>query len=240
MNLAKSKLVLKKINNLYDSLELGDEISKIEKDLLLDYIKELYEMVIQIENKKDKKSKNPIELEKSFKKKEKKKNQIRTEEVEESIPSSPVKENIEVTFEEVLAESEPIIEKISSNGNGVHLKAEPIVNSAPSPIKKVSPELESLFDESIINQVDYRFSQTPITDITKAMGINERLLIINLLFNKDQQDFNYITSKLNYFNSFDEATQYLKSEVADKYDWANVEKREKAIEFIKLIKRKYA
>ena len=73
MNLAKSKVVLKKINTLYESLELGDEISKIEKDLLLDYVKELYESVLDLPSKKDKKKKS---LESRIKKKEKEKKEL--------------------------------------------------------------------------------------------------------------------------------------------------------------------
>jgi hypothetical protein len=234
MNLAKSKVVLKKINTLYESLELGDEISKIEKDLLLDYVKELYEAVLELPSKKGKKYKKSLEHE--MKKK------ARSEHEMEFIPipeSEKVKKKIEPAFEEVI---DTVANTKSSNG--IHSKISSVdnapTNAVLTPVNNpVSPEIENLFDPAKLNQSDYRFSQTPITDITKAMGINEKLLMINLLFNKDQQDFNYVASKLHYFNTFEEASKYLKSEVAGKYDWSHVDKKEKAIEFIKLIKRKY-
>ena len=241
MNLAKSKVVLKKINTLYESLELGDEISKIEKDLLLDYVKELYEAVLELPSKKGKKHKKSLEHE--MKKKAKSEDEM------EFIPlpeSENVKKKIEPALEEKLELVEEVIDTVVStkSSNGIHSKISNVdnapANAVLTPVSNpVSPEIENLFDPAKLNQSDYRFSQTPITDITKAMGINEKLLMINLLFNKDQQDFNYVASKLNYFNTFEEASKYLKSEVAGKYDWSHVDKKEKAIEFIKLIKRKY-
>lgn len=244
MNLAKSKVVLKKINTLYESLELGDDISKIEKDLLLDYVKELYECVLDLPSKKDKKGKKS--LENRIKKKEKREDSF------EPIPTAKIEiaevADIEEDEDQMeLVEAEPESYKSSmktSNTNGFHIDTKtPITEKPvekPKPVTpSVSPEIERLFDPSILNQSAYRFSQTRIKDITKAMGINEKLLMINLLFNKDQQDFNYVASKLNYFDSFEEASKYLKLEVASKYEWGHVDKKEKAIEFIKLIKRKY-
>ncbi|MDG2449599.1 MAG: hypothetical protein P8M34_08165 [Saprospiraceae bacterium] len=244
MDLAKSKVVLKKINSLYQSLELGDEISKIEKDLLLDYVKELYESVLDLPSKKGKKHKKS--LDQISKKKEK------PETVFQPIPEAkvdlikkPKKSVLRDELEEVDASFDNIEPHTpTSNGvQGILGSAEPssttATSSNTSPSVSVAPEIENLFDSSVLDKSDYRFSQTPISDITKAMGINEKLLMINLLFNKDQQDFNYVASKLNYFHNFEEASKYLKTEVAAKYKWSHVDKKEKAIEFIKLIKRKY-
>jgi len=253
MNLAKSKVVLKKINNLYDNLELSDDISRIEKDLLQDYVKELYELVLEIGTKEGKSKKDKNKKKASVVPSVQKiveEPRVETPKVKNKEPKIEIDTPDEVTveydlveqnLEEVMSTIDPLPQPTT---NGVHHIQEaiaPVTPVAPvSSVKKIAPEIEGLFDSSIIDQVDYRFSQTPITDVTKAMGINERMLVVNLLFNKDQQDFNYITSKLNYFATFEEAANYLKTEVAGKYDWATVDKKDKAIEFIKLVKRKYA
>ncbi|MEE9373878.1 MAG: hypothetical protein V3V00_12580 [Saprospiraceae bacterium] len=240
MNLAKSKVVLKKINTLYQSIELSDEISKIEKDLLRDYVKELYESVLEVSPKKVKKNK------KSFGNEDKKEKKKARETEIANGKDEILGRKIEITASEVELEEATfdIIDTGVQSSNGFHQAATSVLPipqpaSTISEVAKVSPDIERLFDPSILSHADYRFSQSPIADITKAMGINERLLIVNLLFNKDQQDFNYVAQKLNYFSTFEEASQFLKIEVAQKYEWGNSSKKEKAIDFIKLVKRKY-
>lgn len=251
MNLAKSKVILKKINTLHENIELGEGMSKIEKDLFLDYIKELYEIVLDSKSKKDKKSKH-TSLEKEMKAvaptpkiTEVPKVEVMPTPIDNTkVVSAVIDPELEIVKSEPAtmstAQPEP-----ASQASGVHNPAPPRYTSKPaaapvsSPIKKVDPEIAALFDQTEMDKTSYRFSQTPIADITKAMGINERILTVNLLFNKDQQDFNYVTSKLNYFPTFEEASTYLMNEVADKYEWASGTKRSKAIDFIKLVRRKY-
>ena len=47
MNLTKSKVVLKKINTFHDQILLSGQMSKIEKDLFLDYLREMYDLIIE-------------------------------------------------------------------------------------------------------------------------------------------------------------------------------------------------
>jgi len=232
MNLAKSKVILKKINTLHDNIVLGEGMSKIEKDLFLDYIKELYEIVLDGKQKKEKKGKKALDAEykRSHEKVEKK------EEVKDVVVNAVIEEVPDLNIPE-LRTSVPS-KTSAAMPNGIHSDGSSKTSDDVT-ITTIDPEISALFDEELIDKTAYRFSQTPISDITKAMGINERILTVNLLFNKDQQDFNYVATKLNYFNSFEEASNYLRSEVAGKYDWANNAKKSKAIEFIKLIRRKY-
>ena len=242
MNLAKSKVILKKIKTLHDNIELGEGMSKIEKDLFLDYLKELYEIVLDGKHKKEKKPKYSLvsDLKKSSSTKDKENN---VNEFERLVEKEDVKTKKPKASEQEMVE----IEETTSNAtlepkpNGVHKESSQngINEGTTSTVSSIDPEILALFDEEIIDKTSYRFSQTPISDISKAMGINERILTVNLLFNKDQQDFNYVAAKLNYFNTFAEASNYLKTEIADKYEWAHNTKRSKAIEFIKLVRRKY-
>ena len=60
---------------------------------------------------------------------------------------------------------------------------EPTPPPAPKPRKaKVSEELEDLFEFKQAKDLSERLSQSPIKDLTKAMGINERFLTTNELF----------------------------------------------------------
>ena len=217
---------------MHDNILLEGKMSKIEKDLFLDYLKEMYELILEKndnENYGDHSS--DIEDEEIKVKSDKSGREKLSKNVKEgdlrSTPELPQYEMVEMTEE-------------YSGSNGHASSSTKNADADDSLHKKVvSESIENLFSDKTIYQQSYRFSQTPVSDISKALGINDKILIINKLFNKDQQDFNYVSTKLNYFNSYDEAAQYLKTEVAEKYNWDKESKKEKAIDFIKLVKRKY-
>jgi hypothetical protein len=97
----------------------------------------------------------------------------------------------------------------------------------------------SLFDIDSASDLKSRFSQLPISDIGKSMGINDRILTLNELFSGDQLRFNQVIAELNRMKSFDEAKDYLVKGIANENDWASPSKSAKAEVFIKLIRRRY-
>jgi hypothetical protein len=234
MNLAKSKVILKKINTLHENILLSGSMSKIEKDLFIDYVKELYELVLEEEESSDHSNSGKWSEEKVAEVEIERKvvDDIRntsSHQVQELPKEAP-------KYQQVEAQAPP------RNGNGYASNAlkEIPVETVKKPEKSIDPAIESLFTDDSIEHSSYRFSQSPISDISKGMGINEKILTINQLFNRDQQEFNYIATKLNYFNTFSEACSYLKTEVAPKFDWASETNRAKAIDFIRLVRRKYS
>ena len=84
-----------------------------------------------------------------------------------------------------------------------------------------------------------RFSQLPISDISKSMGINDKILTKNELFGGDSIKFDRVMSELNSFNTYEQAKNYLMKGIAAELDWGSERKRRKAEVFIKLVKRKY-
>jgi len=227
MNLTKSKVVLKKINTFHDQILLSGQMSKIEKDLFLDYLREMYDLIIENNENINEISLQPLK---------------HLDIIEDNTLEVKEEKIIDSKEEKLPKDDNPEESKLYPKMNG-RAKEDPksgVVEEVSVGDKKVNPGIESLFADESIESLSYRLSHTPISDVTKAMGINEKILIINRLFDKDQQEFNYVTAKLNYFNSFEEACNYLKTEVAVKYDWDSVAKRSKAIDFIRLVRRKYA
>jgi hypothetical protein len=80
---------------------------------------------------------------------------------------------------------------------------------------------------------------TPIADLTKAMGINEKIFTVRELFKKDQDKFNDTIQHLNTLASFDEAKTYLMHGVAKDLGWDEPDMHKKAFNFIKLVQRRY-
>ena len=120
------------------------------------------------------------------------------------------------------------------------------INSTVPPIvplnspSRISEELASLFLESEKEENGSRYSLGSITDIGKSMGINDKILTINELFQGDQGLFNQTIGHLNGLLNFKEAKEYLASGVAEDLNWSKASKKGKAIRFIQLMRRRYS
>ena len=69
------------------------------------------------------------------------------------------------------------------------------------------------------------------------VGLNDRIAFVNKLFNFSQSDFNKVLTKLNTFNTRDEALNYFQYQVKPNYNWKGKEDLEER--FIILIERKF-
>ena len=97
-------------------------------------------------------------------------------------------------------------------------------------------EQSELFEEKMSKELSDKLGESPLDDIKKGMGLNERIIFLKDLFNGKQEDFDAAVNTLNNAGSFDIARQEL-SELAAKYDWASKEKQAKP--FIRLVRRRY-
>lgn len=97
-----------------------------------------------------------------------------------------------------------------------------------------------LFMSKKMSDLSEKLESSPIPDIKKSMGLNERILILNELFRGQSARFEEIISKLNKCSHFDEAKQYLIENVVDEFDWNNEERIKRAQNFIKLLRRRYS
>jgi len=221
MKFEKTKVLLKKINAIHDGVaEGGAEYSSLERDLILEYIRDLYECIRLDESKAP-----PIEPKPA------------TAEVPKVNIVPPVT---------AAPKFEDIIPRPIANGevNGLHKnghvsKPEPQVVPTTTYVLDMDPEMEELFAEAKLGDLSQRYANTPIQDISKAMGINERILTINELFKGDQQQFQTTSETLNGFTSFAEAKTYLSKGPARNYDWLSSKRKKKAAVFIKLVRRRY-
>ncbi|MBK7409732.1 MAG: hypothetical protein IPL49_03515 [Saprospirales bacterium] len=100
-------------------------------------------------------------------------------------------------------------------------------------------DIDTLFEHHQATELSEKLSELPIQDLSKAMGLNERIFTINELFDGDQEAFKQAVQVLNGFHSFEEAKNYLVQEIAIQYNWAQTDKKNKAKNFIKLVRRRY-
>jgi hypothetical protein len=244
MDLIKSQRLLVKIQAFLENAT-GNELSRLEKDLIKSYIQQLYEAVSEDETEVVKESKKQPE--------------ILTPKVQKfeptPIPVIEVKQEIEkVVIPEipkpVFEVREPVVEHKSIQPVEIPVKPEvqPVVHvkevvtpTYTSEKGKLSEDvrksLQQLFDASI--QDDSRFGHVQIANIEAALGINDRIFTLNGLFGGDKALFEATCTALNDLRSFDEATDLLIHGPAGHYNWVDPEKVKMAEHFIRIVSRRY-
>jgi len=77
-----------------------------------------------------------------------------------------------------------------------------------------------------------------VSDLHAAIGINERFLFINELFDGDDEAYKSAINQLNDFLHLPEALKYVRAELSDRYTWD--QEQESTISFYSLIEKRYA
>jgi hypothetical protein len=244
MDLQHAKILLEKINALYKSISADESrVSSIERDLILSYIRQLYDSFLEVEE---------IEPPKPKKKKEKKKIKaldleiIEPEEKKEEKPKIKKARIIEIPdslkdLEEAsISKKAPTPPPAPAPPPEPEPIPEPVVEKTPppAPTPSLDPSIEELFEHKTATELSEKLSERPVTDLTKSMSINDRLLYMNTLFGKSMDALNIALTHLNTLDGMSDAKPYL-IKLAAQHDWMDKGKQETAKDFIKLIRRRY-
>lgn len=250
MEFQKSKTLLEKINALYKNISSDPRnISSIERDLMRSYILQFYESFLDMPTVAAAVTPpppaaveaRPVEPKITLRK---------PETAPPPPPPKPEPPKVELPKLEPVPEPEPIpvpppppvVSKPIETPPPPPPMKEPepeFVAPTPKPSLSFDPELEELFTVKSATELSEKLSQLPIGDIKKAMGLNERIYMQNELFGGDASLFEATVTTLNQLRSFEDAKEYLIRNVAGKYNWVTKDKKERAKEFIKLVKRRY-
>lgn len=228
MNINKIEKLHRKIGQLIQSIREDDAPSAIEKDLLKSYIRNMYEHVL-FDKKKDHSGSTEYKTSEVV-------NQ-RKEEVKQEVVENSSFSLDQVVKEEVVSQSIPEPAPIPVTPPPTPQVVEEVVAAIPK--VEIPDELDELFAHADVSELSDRLSRTPIDDLTRCMGINEKIFTMNELFGGDSSLFNNTMSDLNNLDSLDQAKDYLVEKVALEQGWADPGKIKKADKFIKLISRKY-
>ena len=256
MNVKHAKILLEKINRLFTSMTMDDHISEIEKELMRNYVKSLYEEFLPENGVKAKPIVEAPKVVKSEPKvvRETPKAAEPAPRVAEKPPvvetPAPPPPKVEVAPEppappkpapQPVAVEKPkvAVEEKVTPPPPVVKKAAPAPAPTPKPAKaKISEEMEELFEFKQAKDLGEKLSDSPLKDLRKAMGINERILTTNELFDGNGDALKDALSTLNNLNNFEEAKEYL-ANIGDIYDWTSKKKKKKAKVFVKLIRRRF-
>ncbi len=218
MQISKIERSLNKISSMVELLKMDGKLSNIEKDLLKDYVRKLYDQISEEGDTED------IQVEKQ------------TYKTSESPKTKPAIKEVE-TQPLVVEKAEIIpIDSIVEQSK----KAEDDKERVSEVSVKGSSKFDELFLVDEVTDLSGRLSMTKIDDINKAIGINERMFTIRELFDGDNSKYDQTIKALNGKSDFNEAKSYLSNEVITKFDWNSDEKIKKAQYFIKIVRRLFA
>lgn len=93
-------------------------------------------------------------------------------------------------------------------------------------LKQVKPEIVE------------RLKETPVKDLRKAVGINDRFLFINELFRGDENMYERCIKTINSFSIYPEAEYWITRELKVKLGWVN--DNETVLLFDQLVKRRFS
>ena len=236
MDLTKAQQLLLKIQTFLDMAN-GNELSRLEKDLMKSYIIQLYDEVSDDQAsvpspapkaKMEMPAPKPVMPEREFTPPPvATENGLKHESVVEDkappVDPTPPLPAVEIPEPEKEETTAPTTEKVLAKVNA-----------------DVSEELTQLFDLSHPEKMDSRFSHVPIDDIASALGLNEKIFTLNVLFGGDREMFESTCDRLNQLNSFSEATDILLAGPAVKYNWSDRENVKMAEHFIRTVARRYS
>jgi hypothetical protein len=250
MNLKQAEIILEKISRLYKSMKLDERnIDAFEQDLMLSYIRQLYESFSPDKpvSKRIKPVLPPVDTE---------------EDVIINVPK-PTAPKVPKVMETPKAVEKPEVVDKPKVTPTPKAPEPPKVVETPKPTPTPSPSIATtqqpepepkpmraavglspedravLFEFKQATELSEKLSMAPIRDLTKAMGLNEKIFTINELFGGDSKLFDETIKKLNTFSTFDRAADYLASGVAYTQQWTERDKKKKALSFIHLVKRRY-
>ncbi len=179
------------------------------------------------------------------------------------VEEKPLAEEIEVEApsQEITAEEKKTEEHHSMNEViAVVGTAEPIIEEKKekTPKKKSSHELNTMFEdkrtlgdtfgneESLHTKIASgttsktladKLHRKSIKDLKAAIGINEKFLFINQLFDGNLQNYSAAVEKINSMNDLDSAKQFVASELAGEMNWDN--NNEHVKNFMELVERRF-
>lgn len=106
-------------------------------------------------------------------------------------------------------------------------------STEPVPVVESKHALQQDEDDSLAQKL----RKTPIDDLRKAIGLNQKFLLINELFGGDADTYNASVDQINGSTDFSEAINWIDNELRGQFDWN--EESSTVQEFLDLVERRF-
>ena len=121
-----------------------------------------------------------------------------------------------------------LLDAIKESKEGVNEPEIPADDQSLNEKLNASPSAASLSE---------KLKKQPINDLITAIGINQKFLFMNDLFEGERDEFHNSLSELNKFDSFLDADNYIKNNLMVKYNWDM--ENTSVVRFMELVERRY-
>jgi len=242
MDFKKFDLLLKKINTLKQNMDLsGDDVSKLEIDLLKNYIRQMYELVALPDTEvsltahpKPKSAEVVVEKRRRTELEEVTEPVVKIEKPAEFTPAvEAVKE------EKKLPQTPAVVELVQQTPVAEVVSApEPVAKAEEKSEQNLTADMAEIFSSDPSSDLSDKLSSAPLEDIKKAIAINDRILTTNDLFGGNKDLLEETLSFVNKAENFEAAKNWIISHVAVPNKWMSADKKGKAKRFIKLVRRR--
>jgi hypothetical protein len=238
MDIQKVKATVKKITRLLD--QLNDEASAIEKDLVLDYLRAAYDLVLESNYPLPKEDSTigvtPTEVKPNI-------------QPQRDVNNPPVPNELNTTIQpQREVTNPPVPNQLNNTTQPQREVTNPPVpnqlNNTTQPQREVtnppvtSSALLQLFQPLTAHDLSEKLGTQPIRNLKQAFSINDRLLFTNELFDQNTELFADTLKMVDNYESWEPAKSVLLN-LATQFHWDKGEKSEIAKQFIKTIQRKF-
>lgn len=228
MSQSSSNRLISRITALHKSLQLdeGEKVSSMERDLMLGYLRELYELYAEQGMVRAKNVTPPTAPKPS------------PAPAPAPPPYTPPASAPPPVFEVKQPVATPTPEPAPPKSSPAPVTSPPSPTPPPAPTinTAASGDIKKLF---VGDPHANPFGRQPLKDLTKSLTINNRALFTRDLFGGDNDLLNTTLSTLNTSGSIAVAQPVLES-LARSFEWTKEGKKETAREFIELVRRRYA
>jgi hypothetical protein len=239
MDLLKAKIFLDKVNREFARMSKDPEnIARIDIDIMQSYLRDLYDAFLSVP---------PAAPPSILPKSDSRRNSPPPRQEQPPEPPAPSEPPAPAPRREEPVpppkKEEPVVPVILEDrpAPAAPPVLEPSANDAgkKSSNANITPDVEALFEFKEARELSEKLSEQPITDLRRAISLNDRLLLSRELFGNDNQLFETAIQTLNNFASFEQAAAYLIDNFVVQFDWTVAQKSTAAKKFIKLVRRRY-
>lgn len=243
----KIAVLIEKINYLFQSIQQhGGAINSIDKDLMMSYVRELYELTMSLQPDNPQQQMpshqiNPYPQQQMYPQ-----NQQQMHPPAQPLPQQPFQnQGYQVQPQENNGYHPPQQQtnfpmpgqgqSIQQSYSGMEQKK----TLADLYSIKTGKEYPSVNERQTTAKTELadKLKKTPIKDLKVFIGLNKRFSYINFLFNNNSRLYEEAIEKINSSKNYDEALSYIESEIAPKFKWQLED--EMVVEFYNIVERRF-
>lgn len=225
-------ILLKKMNRLFLTLQPGVK-NKIDLDLLKDYTKQFYELLLEYESGKDVSVVIEEKRPEHFTMRE-----ISSEKTEENLTKQKLEESAQPVIQHTQKNDTPEIKFVNGSEEEEKIvmpkveKKPELQKTAEVQNKKLLAKPEDDGDEEEVEKsaIGHKLSNgkkslaekinaTAPVDLRRAIDLNDKFYFIRELFSGDHNAFDTAIKFMNSMQGMDDVKRYVQVELSVKYDW---------------------